>query len=150
MWSRRCALALVATLAIAGSFEASAETPGFPKLGAFAPGSGKVWFSGCVFEADRYVSCKSAAPDVLEAISNPGDQPPGAALQTFVSDAFIEKGCAFEAAPDSLRVNGVFLSFDSAAAKDIRCKGKPWKLEFSPDGMVLADTLYFFSGEPAP
>ena len=99
--------------------------------------------------ARGYVT-KSAAPEVLEAISNPGEDTPGAALQMFISDAFIEKGCAFEAAPESFRVNGVFLSFDSKSAKDIRCKGKASKLEFSPDGIALADTLYFFSGEPAP
>lgn len=128
---------------------ASAQAPVFPKLGEFAPGSGKVWFSGCALEADRYVSCKSAAPDVLETIANPGDQGPGAALQTFISDVFIEKGCAFEAAQDSFRVNGVFLSFDSNAAKDIRCKGKAAKLAFSPEGMTLQDTLYFFFDGPA-
>ncbi len=127
----------------------SAQAQEFPKLDAFGPGSGKIWFSGCVFEADRYVSCKSAAPDVLEAIANPGDQAPGLALQTHISDVFIEKGCAFEAAADSFRVNGVFLSFDSSAAKDIRCKGKAGKLAFSPDGMALQDTLFFFADGPA-
>lgn len=129
---------------------ASAQAPAFPKLGAFAPGSGKIWFSGCVLEADRYVSCKSAAPEVLDAISQAGDQTPGLALETHVSDVFIEKGCAFQPAPESFRVNGMLLSFDSKSAKDIRCKGKSAKLEISPDGMALADTLYFFSGEPAP
>ena len=93
---------------------------------------------------------QTVAPEALAAISNPGEDTPGAALQMFISDVFIEKGCAFEAAPESLRVNGVFLSFDSKSAKDIRCKGKPSKLEFGPDGMALADTLYFFSNEPAP
>lgn len=129
---------------------ASAQAPEFPKLDAFEPGSGKVWFSGCAFEADRYVSCKSAAPGVLEAIANPGDQTPGAALQTFISDVFIEKGCAFEAAPESFRVNGVFLSFDTKAGTDIRCKGTPSKLAFGPDGMTFLDTLYFFFDGPAP
>ena len=129
---------------------AHAQAPAFPKLGAFEPGSGKVWFSGCVFEADRYVGCKSAAPGVLDAIANPGDQTPGLALQTFIGDVFIERGCAFEAAPESFRVNGVFLSFDSTSAKDIRCQGKAAKLAFGPDGMSLQDTLYFFSDGPAP
>ncbi|MCC7251679.1 hypothetical protein [Hyphomicrobium sp.] len=144
MRSLYCALML--SLA-AGSLHAQA--PEFPKLDAFAPGSGRIWFSGCTFEADRYVSCKSAAPDVLEAIANPGDQTAGAALQTYVSDVFIEKGCAFEAPPESFRVNGIFLSFDSNAAKDIRCKVAPSKLGFSPEGMTFLDTLYFFSGDPA-
>ncbi len=138
---------LVLALPLAG---VRAQTIDFPKLGAFEPGSGKIWFSGCVLEADRYVSCKSAAPEVLAAIASPGDQTPGFALQTFISDVFIEKGCAFEAPPDSFRVNGVFLSFDSQASKDIRCKGKPSKLAFGPEGMALVDTLYFFTEGPAP
>ena len=107
---RRLLLTVLATALPLAAASAEAE---FPKLGAFEPGSGKIWFSGCTFEADRYVSCKSAAPEVIEAISNPGDQTPGLALQTYVSDVFIEKGCSFEAAPESFRVNGVFLSFDS-------------------------------------
>lgn len=139
---------LAAALSLAAP--AHAQSPAFPKLDAFAPGSGKVWFSGCVFEADRYVTCKSAAPEVLEAVSHPGDQTPGLALQTHISDVFIEKGCAFEARPDSFRVNGVFLSFDSAAAKDIRCNGKAGTLAFDPDGMALHETLFFFSDGPAP
>jgi len=139
----------VLAFAISIATPALAQAPNFPKRDAFEPGSGKVWFSGCVFEADRYVTCKSAAPGVLEAIADPGDQPAGLALQTYVSDVFIEKGCAFEAAPDSFRVNGVFLSFDSSSAKDIRCKGKAAKLEFSPDGMALSDTLFFYFDGPA-
>lgn len=139
-----CALAFALPLGAA-----VAQTPGaLPKLEAFAPGSGKVWFSGCVLEADRYVSCKSAQREILDAIASPGDQTPGLALQTFISDVFIEKGCSFEAPPDSFRVNGVFLSFDSNAAKDIRCKGKASKPAFGPDGISLADTLYFFSDTP--
>jgi hypothetical protein len=66
----------------------------------------------------------------------------------FISDMFIEKGCAFEAAPDTFRVNGIFLSFDSKSAKDIRCQGKKSTLTFSPEGMALLDTLYFFSAGP--
>ncbi len=142
---------LVSAIAIALPLAAaSAQAPEFPKLDAFAPGSGRIWFSGCVLEAERNVRCTSAAPEVLDAIAQPGDQSPGLALETFVSDVFIEKGCAFQPAPESFRVNGGFFSFDSQAAKDIRCKGKGSKLEVSPDGMALADTLYFFSGEPAP
>jgi hypothetical protein len=140
---------LLSVLAISLPLAADSAEAEFPKLGAFEPGSGKIWFSGCAFEADRYVSCKSAAPEVIEAISNPGDQPPGLALQTFVSDVFIEKGCAFEAAPESFRVNGVFLSFDSNTAKDIRCKGKAATLAFAPEGMSLQDTLFFFRDGPA-
>jgi hypothetical protein len=119
-----------------------------PSKDAFAPGSGRVWFSGCEFERDRYVTCKSAAPEVLEAIANPGSEPAGLALQTYVSDVFIEKGCAFEAPQDSFLVNGVFLSFDGKAAGQIRCKGKPSKLVFAPGLITLADTLYFFAGDP--
>jgi hypothetical protein len=119
-----------------------------PRADAFAPGSGRVWFSGCAFEAERYVTCKNADAGVLEAISNPGDGTPGLALQTYVSDVFIEKGCAFEAPLDTFRVNGVLLSFDSKAAGLIRCKGKPSKLSFAPGLITLADTLYFLTGDP--
>ncbi|WP_334145730.1 hypothetical protein [Hyphomicrobium sp.] len=143
---RRLLSSVLATVLPLAAASAAVE---FPKLGAFEPGSGKIWFSGCTFEADRYVSCKSAAPEVIEAISNPGDQTPGLALQTFVSDVFIEKGCAFEAAPESFRVNGIFLSFDSNAAKDIRCKGKAATLVFGPEGMSLQDTVFFFRDGPA-
>ena len=93
------------------------------------------------------MTCKNAEPSILDAISHPGDQTPGAALQTFVSDLFIEKGCAFEAQPESFRVNGVFLSFDTQSAKDIRCKGKTSSVQFAPQGMTFLDTLYFFSGD---
>lgn len=119
-----------------------------PGKDSFGPGSGRVWFSGCEFEADRYVTCKNAEAGLLEAISNPGGGTPGLALQTFVSDVFIEKGCAFEAPPDAFRVNGVFLSFDSKAASQIRCQGKPSKLELGPGLSTLADTLFFFAGDP--
>src|SRR5690554_4434912 len=90
--------------AVLPAASALAQAPAFPRLDAFEPGAGRIWFSDCVLEADRYVSCKSAAPGVLAAIGNPGDQTPGLVLQTYVSDVFIEKGCAFEAAPDSFRV----------------------------------------------
>ncbi len=125
--------------------DAPADVPG---ADAFKPGSGRLWFAGCEFEADRYVTCKTAASGVLEAIANPGDQTPGSALQTYVSDVFIEKGCAFEAPADSFRVNGIFLSFDSKAAKEIRCAGKKSGLVFQPGVISLLDTIYFISGDP--
>ena len=141
-------LSLFAAVLPLAANPASAQDAGtFPGADAFAPGSGRIWFSQCEFQDDRYVTCKSAEPSVLEAISNPGDQTPGAALQTFMSDMFIEKGCAFEAPPDSFRVNGVFLSFDTKSAKDIRCKRKKSAVVFSPQGMSFIDTLYFFSGD---
>ncbi len=125
--------------------DAPADLPG---ADAFQAGSGRIWFAGCAYESDRYVTCKTAAPGALEAIASPGDQTPGAALQMFVSDVFIEKGCAFEAGPDSFRVNGIFLSFDSKAAKAIRCSGKKPGLAFQPGVITLLDTVYFFSGDP--
>ena len=144
----RFGIALLSLWIIAGSAHAENVPQSFPPLKDFAQGSGRLWFAGCVYESDRYVSCKTAQPDILEAISQPGDQTPGAALQTSVSDVFIEKGCAFEAPPESFRVNGVFLSFDTKAAANIRCAGKKSTLAFVPDGMSLLDTLYFFSGDP--
>jgi hypothetical protein len=138
-------LSLAATLSFAAGTALAQDIPG---KDAFAPGSGRVWFSGCEFERDRYVTCKSAAPEVLEAIANPGDGTAGLALQTYVSDVFIEKGCSFEAPPDSFLVNGVFLSFDGKAASQIRCKGKASKLVFAPGVITLADTLYFLAGDP--
>ena len=127
---------------------ALAQDSAFPSADAFAPGAGRTWFSDCNFEAERYVTCKNAAPDAIAAISTPGDMTPGAALQTFISDIFIEKGCAFEAGPETFRVNGIFLSFDTKSAKDIRCKGKKSALTFAPEGMAFLDTLYFFTGDP--
>ncbi|MDQ8698372.1 hypothetical protein [Hyphomicrobium sp. LHD-15] len=142
---RRFLFSLVVALPFAAASTFAQDIPG---KDAFEAGSGRVWFSGCQFEADRYVTCKNAAPGILEAIANPGDGTPGLALQTYVSDVFIEKGCAFEAPPESFRVNGVFLSFDSKAASQIRCKGKPSKLVFGPDAITLLDTLYFLAGDP--
>lgn len=140
---------VLATIISFAAVSAHAQDPAsFPKADAFAPGSGKLWFAGCVYEAERYVSCKTAQTGVLDAVSQPGDQTPGEALQMYVSDVFIEKGCAFEVPPDSFRVNGVFLSFDTKSAASIRCAGKKSALSFSPDGMTLLDTLYFFSGDP--
>jgi hypothetical protein len=142
-------LRFLLSLSVALSFAASAApAQDIPGKDAFAPGSGRVWFSGCEFERDRYVTCKSAAPEVLEAIANPGDSTAGFALQTYISDVFIEKGCAFEAQPDSFLVNGVFLSFDGKAASQIRCKGKASKLAFAAGVITLADTLYFLAGGP--
>jgi hypothetical protein len=137
-----------AAILITASVAVAHAQDGFPGAEAFAPGSGRIWFSGCVLEAERYVSCKSAQREILDAIATPGDQTPGLALQTFVSDVFIDKGCAFEAPPDSFRVNGVFLSFDSNSAKHIRCAGKASKLAFSPEGMSLANSIFFFSDAP--
>jgi hypothetical protein len=142
---RRFLLSLSAAFSLAAD---PALPQALPSADAFQPGSGRIWFSGCEFEADRYVTCKSAAPDVLEAIANPGDGMAGLEFQTLVSDVFIEKGCAFEAPPESFRVNGVFLSFDSKAAAQIRCKGKASKLAFQPGVMTLLDTLYFFADGP--
>jgi hypothetical protein len=142
----RClTIALALVLSIGARPVFAQELPGKE---SFAPGSGRVWFSGCELEADRYVTCKNADQGVLEAVSNPGDGTPGLALQTYVSDVFIEKGCAFEAPLDSFRVNGVFLSFDSKAASLIRCQGKPSKLVMGPGLFTLADTLFFFMGDP--
>ena len=145
----RFLLALLAILLSPAANPAAAQdASAFPGAEAFEPGSGRVWFSGCVFEADRYITCKAAAPGVLEAVAHPGDQPAGDALQMYVSDTFIEKGCAFEAPQETFRVNGIFLSFDTKAAKDIRCKGKTSAIGFAPQGMTFLDTLYFFSGDP--
>ena len=144
----RLSIALGSLWVLAASALAATAPQNFPPLKDFEPGSGKLWFAGCVYEADRYVSCKTAQPGILEAISQHGDQTPGGALQMYVSDVFIEKGCAFEAAPESFRVNGVFLSFDTKSATTIRCGGKKSALSFAPDGMNLLDTLYFFSGDP--
>ncbi|HEX2843378.1 hypothetical protein [Hyphomicrobium sp.] len=139
----------MATLSLAAVSAHGQDAPAdLPGAAAFEPGSGRLWFAGCEFEADRYVTCKMAAPGVLEAIENPGDQTPGSALQTYVSDVFIEKGCAFEASPESFRVNGIFLSFDSKAAKDIRCAGKKSGLAFKPGVITLLDTIYFIAGDP--
>lgn len=144
---RHFLLVAAAALSLAVSAHGQ-DAPDLPGADAFEPGSGRLWFAGCEFEADRYVTCKTAAPGVLEAIANPGDQTPGSALQTYVSDVFIEKGCAFEAPPESFRVNGIFLSFDSKAAKDIRCAGKKSGLVFKPGVITLLDTIYFISGDP--
>lgn len=119
-----------------------------PTLEAFASGSGRIWLSDCAFEAERYVSCKNAAPALLEAITDPGSDTPGAALQAFMRALFVDKGCTFDIPADSFRVNGIFLSFDSSAASGIRCEGKPSKLVFAPGGISLLDTLYFFFGPP--
>jgi hypothetical protein len=127
---------------------AAAQVQDLPSAEAFGPGSGRVWLSHCAFEADRYVSCKNAARPVLEALATPGDGTPGAALQAFMRDLFVAKGCAFDIPEDSFRVNGIFLSFDSAAAMGIRCEGKESKLEFAPGVITLLDTLYFFSDAP--
>jgi hypothetical protein len=145
---RRFLSLVAAVLPLAANPAGAQDAAPFPGADAFTPGSGRIWFSECEFQDERYITCKNAAPSVLEAISNPGDQTPGAALQMFMSDMFIEKGCAFEAAPDSFRVNGIFLSFDSRAAKDIRCRGKKSELVFRPDGMALLDTIDFLAGEP--
>lgn len=145
----RSPLCLVAAmLPLAGAASAGAQES-LPSAQAFAPGSGRVWLSECAFEAERYVSCRNAAPSVLEVISSPGDgDTPGMALQAFMRDLFVGKGCTFAVPPDSFRVNGIFLSFDSSTASEIRCDGLPSRLVFSPDGIGLLDTLYFFSGAP--
>jgi hypothetical protein len=145
---RRLFTLLAAMLPLTAIPAGAQDAAPFPGAKAFEAGSGRLWFSECEFQEDRYITCKSAAPIVLEAIANPGDQTPGAALQMNVSDVVIEKGCAFEAQPESFRVNGVFLSFDTKSAKDIRCKGKKSAVVFSPQGMSFLDTLYFFSGDP--
>lgn len=138
-------LAAITAAATAGVAHAEEALPG---ADAFQSGSGRIWFSGCVFEAERYVSCKNAAQSVLDAVAEPGDGTPGDKLQTYVSDLFIEKGCAFEAPPETFRVNGIFLSFDANAAREIRCKGKTGKLIFAPGVISLLDTLYFLSRDP--
>ena len=131
------------------SFAASAQEPAaLPRADYFAQGSGRTWFADCNYEAERYVVCKTAAKPVLDAIADPGSDTPGTKLQMLIGDLFIEKGCAFEAAPDSFRVNGVFLSFDTKAAKTIRCGGKPSKVEFAPGMITLLDTVYFFNDDP--
>lgn len=121
---------------------------GLAGVDPFKPGAGRTWFSDCEFQADRYVSCKNAARPVLEAIAKPGDGTPGAALQAFMRDLFVAKGCIFDAPPDSFRVNGIFLSFDSEAAGRIRCHGQPSKLTFGPGVMALTSSVYFFMGSP--
>lgn len=143
---RACRLLVVALLPLAAVAARAQEA--LPSKEAFEPGSGRTWLSECAFEADRYVTCKHAARPVLEAVSNPGDGTPGEALQAFMRDLFVAKGCAFDASADSFRVNGIFLSFDSNAAGKIRCRGEPSKLSFGPGVIALADTIYFLSGDP--
>jgi hypothetical protein len=137
---------VTAVLLLAASAAQAQEGP--PGADTFQPGSGRVWLSGCEYQSERYVTCKDAARPLLDAISAAGEGTPGEKLQTYVSDLFIEKGCAFEAPPESFRVNGIFLSFDAHAAREIRCNGKKGKLVFAPGVITLLDTLYFLSGDP--
>lgn len=139
---------LAAALLLAGSAHAQDIAAEVPPASDFAPGSGRVWFSSCTFEAERYVSCKDAARAAIEAIAKPGDGTPGEALQAYVKKIFTKKGCTFDAAPESFRVNGIFLSFDSKASKQIACQGQKSDLVFKPGVIVLLDTLYFIAGDP--
>ncbi|MBL8847636.1 MAG: hypothetical protein JNN24_17880 [Hyphomicrobium zavarzinii] len=139
---------LAAALLLAGSAHAQDIPAEVPPASNFAPGSGRVWFSSCTFEAERYVSCKDAARPAIEAIAKPGDGTPGEALQAFVKKLFTDKGCTFDAPPESFRVNGIFLSFDSKAAHQIACQGQKADLVFKPGVIILLNTLYFVAGDP--
>lgn len=139
------ALAAAALLVLAA---ADARAQDLPEAEAFAPGPGRVWLSGCAVEADRYVTCKDAARPLLDAIAAPGTGTPGAALEAFMRTLFTEKGCTYAAPPDTFRVNGIFLSFDSKHAERIRCPGQSSALVFRPGAITLLDTLYFLAGGP--
>ncbi|WP_072396575.1 hypothetical protein [Hyphomicrobium sp. CS1GBMeth3] len=143
----RAVVVLVAALFPLALASAQAQE-GLTGADPFKPGAGRTWFSSCELQAGRYVSCKNAARPILEAIANPGKGTAGEALQAFMRDLFVSKGCTFEVPEDSFRVNGIFLSFDSHAAEKIRCYGHPSKLTFGPGVMALTGSVYFFMGGP--
>ncbi len=143
----RVVMSLAAALLVAVAASARAQE-GLIGADAFKPGSGKTWFSSCELRADRYVSCKNAARPILEAIAKPEKGTAGEALQAFIRDLFVAKGCTFEVPEDTFGVNGIFLSFDSKAADRIRCHDQPLKLTFGPGLMALPGSVYFFMGAP--
>ncbi len=118
-----------------------------PDAAFFENEPGRTWLSDGAYQAERYVVCKVAAPQVLAAIEKP-ETTPGAALQAHMQAIFEKKGCTFEAPADTFRVNGVFLSLDMEGAKNIRCEDKPSKLVFRPGVMSFLDTIYFLNDGP--
>ena len=104
---------------------------------------GRTWLSHCDYEADRYIVCKFAEPRIIEAIEHPKTTA-GAAMQDVMRSIFEKKGCSFEAPPETFRVNGIFLSFDTEGGKKIACDDAPSKVLFKPGVISFLDTIYFF------
>lgn len=142
-------LPLAAAIALAATASAQDLEPELPGAAQFEAGSGRIWFSHCAYQAERYMVCKNAARPILDAIAKPADGGhPGNVLQATMRKLFEEKGCTFEAAPETFGVNGIFLSFDAEKGRDIRCEDKASKLVFAPGVITFLDTLYFLSGDP--
>jgi hypothetical protein len=107
-----------------------------------------VWFGGCAFEMDRYVSCRIADPKVESWLKSRVRVNQGVALEEYMKVVFEENGCVYGPKDNAFGANGVFLSFDSAKLEDISCAGKSSKMRFSPKGMTALDTVYFFFETP--
>jgi len=102
-------------------------------------------FDRCTFEADRYVVCRIAPPDVESWITSQKGVHPGVAFTAYLKRYFEGRGCDYKVSEEAFRLNGVFFSLDSRAFGAISCNGAPLKLKFAPDAMSIAGATFKMS-----
>ncbi|MEQ1671633.1 MAG: hypothetical protein ABL893_12295 [Hyphomicrobium sp.] len=95
-------------------------------------------------QAERYIVCSVADQRVNEYLSKNAALHAGTAFGQFVAEYFSAKGCAVGSINDGLRVNGVFFSWDTKALAGALCDGKPLRVTFQPDRMMIADLVLFY------
>lgn len=103
-----------------------------------------LWFANCNFEANRYFSCRYAAPEVEAHIKSRSSVHPGIALTEKIKTHFVERGCTYQVTDEAFRVNGVFYSFDTRAFEKISCPGQIAKPKFSEDKAVAFELIEFW------
>jgi len=110
-----------------------------------ASAEGPLLFDRCAFEADRYVVCRVAPPEIENTIKLQRGMHPGAAFAIFIKTYFEHRGCDFKVNEEAFRLNGVFFSLDSRAFAAISCDGAPLKLKFTPDAMSITGATFKMS-----
>ncbi len=115
----------------------------FATAGALAEGD--LIFERCAFEADRYVVCRIAPPEIESYIKSQRGVHPGAAFAAFIKNYFEQRGCDYKVGDEAFRLNGVFFSLDSRAFTAISCDGAPLKPKFAPDAMSITGATFKMS-----
>ncbi|PPD00337.1 MAG: hypothetical protein CTY31_04075 [Hyphomicrobium sp.] len=107
-----------------------------------------LWFANCEFEANRYFSCRYAAPEIEAHIKSRSSVHPGIALTEKIKSHFFELGCDYRLVDEAFRVNGVFYSFDTRAFDQISCSGKSAKPKFNEEKATIFDLIEFWFDFP--
>ena len=109
-----------------------------------APGSSRLTFGKCSFEAQRYFSCTIADPKIEAWLKTKPGVPQGVAFTEFLKTYLEGHGCTYAVVNEAFRINGIFFSFDTREFSNVECPGQPQELVFKPDKATAFSMIDFW------